>query len=94
MGKIFEKIYREVGKIPKGTTATYGEIAGKVGTSPKIVGFALHKNPDPKNVPCHRVVFKNGSLAPGYIFGGEKAQKERLLKEGVIFKKEKVVFTS
>lgn len=85
MGKIFERIYDEVRKIPKGKVATYGEIAGKAGTTPRIVGFALHGNPDPKNIPCHRVVFKDGSLSPGYVFGGIGKQKELLRKEGVLF---------
>ncbi len=85
MGRIFEKIYEEVKKIPRGKTATYGEIAGKVGTTPRVVGFALHKNPDPKNIPCHRVVFKDGSLSKGYAFGGIKEQRKKLESEGFDF---------
>lgn len=93
MGKIFERIYKEVKKIPCGNVATYGEIAKKAGTSPKVVGFALHQNPDPKNIPCHRVVFRDGSLSKGYVFGGEGKQKQRLEKEGVKFNNEnKVIF--
>lgn len=94
MGKIFERIYNEVKKIPKGKVATYGEIARKVGITPRVVGFALHGNPDPRNIPCHRVVFKDGSLSPGYVFGGSGRQKELLEKEGVGFdKNNKVKFT-
>lgn len=93
MGKIFEKVYGEVKKIPCGRVATYGEIAKKAGTFPKVVGFALHANPDPENIPCHRVVFKDGSLSKGYVFGGEGKQKQRLEKEGIKFNKEnKVTF--
>lgn len=77
----FEKIYLEVKKIKKGETKTYGEIAKKVNTTPKIVGFALHKNPDPENIPCHRVVFKDGSLSNSYAFGGRKAQERKLKEE-------------
>lgn len=88
MEKVFEKIYEEVKKIPRGQTATYGEIAKRVGTTPKVVGFALHQNPDPKNIPCHRVVFKDGSLSPGYVFGGIGKQKELLEKEEVNFNPE------
>lgn len=90
MGKVFERIYEEVKKIPKGKVATYGEIAKKVGTSPKVVGFALHQNPDPKDIPCHRVVFKDGSLSPGYVFGGIGKQKELLLSEGIKFENDRV----
>lgn len=85
MGKVFDRIYQEVKKIPKGETATYGEIAQKAGTTPRVVGFALHRNPDPKKIPCHRVVFKNGSLSKSYVFGGAKKQKEKLAKEGACY---------
>lgn len=89
MGKVFERIYREVKKIPRGQTATYGEVARKAGTTPRVVGFALHANPDPENIPCHRVIFKDGSLSPGYVFGGEGKQKEKLEAEGVKFRVDK-----
>lgn len=82
MGKVFEKIYEEVKKIPKGETRTYGEIARRVGTYPRVVGFALHRNPDPENIPCHRVIFKDGRLSPGYVFGGEGKQRQKLIEEG------------
>ncbi len=85
MGIIFDRIYEQVKKIHKGKVSTYGEIAQKAGTFPRVVGFALNKNPDPKNIPCHRVVFKDGSLSPGYVFGGIGKQKELLQKEGVCF---------
>jgi methylated-DNA-protein-cysteine methyltransferase related protein len=79
--KIFQKIYEEVKKIPEGHTATYGEIARKLGTFPRVVGFALHKNPDPKTIPCHRVVFQDGTCSEGYAFGGKKAQEALLQAE-------------
>ena len=82
MGNVFNRIYEEVRKIPRGKVATYGEIAKRAKTSARIVGFALHKNPDPKNIFCHRVVFKDGSLSSSYAFGGKKAQREKLEKEG------------
>ena len=82
---MFEKIYEEVKKIPKGKTASYGEIAKKVGTTPRVVGFALHKNPDPKNIPCHRVIFRDGSMALGYLFGGPDRQGKKLKSERVCF---------
>ena len=85
MVKTFDKIYGEVKKIPRGKVSTYGEIARKAGTTPRVVGFALHQNPDPKNIPCHRVVFKGGRLSPGYAFGGIDKQKYTLKKEGVNF---------
>lgn len=41
-------------------------------------------------IPCHGVVFADGSLSKNYAFGGLKKQKEKLEKEGVIFKGNKV----
>lgn len=81
--KVFRRVYEEVKKIPAGRVATYGEIAKKLKTSPRVVGFALHKNPTPITVPCHRIVGKNGYLT-GYVYGIE--EKRTLLKnEGVAF---------
>ena len=82
---MFERIYNEVKKIPTGKTKSYGEIAKIIGTSPRVVGFALHRNPDPKNIPCHRVVFKDGNLSKNYAFGGIKAQRAKLLAERLLF---------
>lgn len=50
-----------------------------------MVGYALHANPAEGDIPCHRVVFRDGSLAPGFAFGGPDVQRERLEKEGVPF---------
>lgn len=91
MQKVFERIYREVAKIAKGKTATYGDIALLAGTTPRVVGYALHANPNPKDIPCHRVVFNDGSLAEGYVFGGIGEQKRRLQSEGVSFCGGKVI---
>jgi len=64
---------------------TYGKVAKAIGTrDARRVGQALHANKDP-NTPCHRVVFADGSLAPGYAFGGEKEQRKKLQAEGVKF---------
>ena len=53
-------VYRAVRGIGYGETATYGEIAARVGTSPRAVGQAMARNPTPLVIPCHRVVSKNG----------------------------------
>lgn len=64
---------------------TYGQIAEIIGTrDARRVGHALHANRDPQ-VPCHRVVNKDGRLAPGYAFGGPNEQRNRLIAEGVEF---------
>ena len=85
------EVYKIVSKIPKGKVKTYGEIAKLVGTSPRAVGQILHKNKNPKKVPCHRVVFVNGSLSKNYAFGGIKKQKELLLNEKIKFSKGKAL---
>ena len=83
----FEKIYEEVKKIPKGSVAAYGLIAAKCGNPrwARVVGYALHVNPDPENIPCHRVVTKNGKTSSAFAFGGEDVQKKMLQAEGITF---------
>lgn len=88
-----QKIYRLVAEIPQGRVTTYGEIAKKLNLStPRIVGHYLHQNTDAKKVPCHRVVFADGSLSKSYAFGGLQKQRNLLKKEGVVFRGEKVDF--
>ena len=75
---LFKRVYRVVRKIPKGKVTTYGEIAKALGTKDsRKVGFALHANKDPK-IPCHRVVNKDGRLAPGFAFS-VKSDESRIL---------------
>lgn len=71
-----------VKKIRKGSTRTYGEVATLAGRpkAARAVGAIMRSNTD-KNVPCHRVVAKNG--IGGY--NGLRGEKERLLKtEGAL----------
>lgn len=49
--------------------------------SPRIVGKALHNNPDSKSIQCHRVVNSRGMVAESFAFGGASAQKGLLEKE-------------
>ncbi|QQG41749.1 MAG: MGMT family protein [Candidatus Woesebacteria bacterium] len=82
----FERVYQVVRKIPAGRVMTYGQIADAIGTrDARRVGQALHANKNSSDVPCHRVVNKDGRLAPGYTFGGPNEQKSRLLSEEVKF---------
>lgn len=86
----FEAVYRVVCKIPKGRVATYGQIAYMVGNphASRAVGYALHSNPQPDVIPCHRVVNKMGRLAPAFAFGGVEVQRKMLEKEGVFVSEE------
>lgn len=82
----FERVYQIVRKIPAGKVMTYGGVADVIGTKDaRRVGQALHANKDSSDVPCHRVVNKDGRVALGYAFGGPNEQKNRLLSEGVRF---------
>lgn len=79
------RIYEAVKQIPRGFVATYSQVAEAAGDAKmaRAVGNALHRNPDPAQIPCNRVVNARGELAARYAFGGEKKQEERLRAEGV-----------
>ncbi len=79
-------VYELVSLIPSGKVLTYGQIAKFLKVkSVRFIGYLLHQNPDPKNIPCHRVVFSDGSLSKSYVFGGRDSQERKLIKEGVKF---------
>lgn len=82
----FKKVYEYLKKVPKGKVVTYGQIAQGIGAPrcARQVGFALHCNPQPYDIPCHRVVNRFGGLAPAFAFGGLDEQKRMLEEEGVV----------
>lgn len=84
----FERVYAMVEQIPEGMVATYGQIAKLIGAprNARYVGFALHSNPRPGIIPCHRVVFADGRITDGFAFGGPDAQRALLEQEGVGFR--------
>ncbi len=89
----FEQVYEVVKQIPYGKVLTYGDIARILG-NPKAsrqVGWALHVNPDPANIPCYRVVDRFGRVSNAFAFGGKNAQRELLEKEGIIFDQKECV---
>ena len=83
----FEKVYAAVRLIPEGSVASYGQIAAAIGNKrlSRVVGYALHVNPEPGIIPCHRVVTKEGRISPAFAFGGENQQIALLEAEGVEF---------
>ena len=83
----FEKIYEVVKSIPEGKVATYGQVAFLEGNPrwARVVGYALHVNPEPGVIPCHRVVNRDGKVATGFVFGGEGVQRQLLETEGIVF---------
>ena len=84
-GSTFELIYAVVRRIPRGRVASYGQVAALAGNPrwARVVGFALHVNPEPGTIPCHRVVTKEGRVSPAFAFGGENMQIKLLRDEGV-----------
>lgn len=87
-----EDVYKIVKTIPKGKVASYGWVGKQLGSVrlARAVGNALHKNPF-DDIPCHRVVSSQGKLAPNFGKGGWRAQKERLMGEGIKFVAERMV---
>lgn len=87
MRSVFEKIYDTVKKIPYGKVATYGQIALLSGNPrwARVVGYALHSNPNPNEIPCYRVVNRNGEVSSSFVFGGGEAQRQLLQMEGIEF---------
>ena len=83
----FEKIYAQVRRLPRGKVATYGQIAARAGNPhwSQIVGYALHGNPEPGGIPCHRVVNRFGKTAAAFAFGGGNRQRQLLEQEGITF---------
>lgn len=84
-GADFERrVWNELLAIPYGHTATYAEIAARVGQprAARAVGMANSLNPIAIIVPCHRVVGANGSLT-GYAAGTETKSRLLELEAGV-----------
>jgi methylated-DNA-[protein]-cysteine S-methyltransferase len=78
-GNEFEqRVWAALREIPYGETASYGEIAERIGApgAARAVGVANARNPIAIIVPCHRVIGAGGSLT-GY--GGGLPRKQRLL---------------
>jgi methylated-DNA-[protein]-cysteine S-methyltransferase len=73
-----QSVWKALEQIPYGTTASYGEIAKRIGKpkASRAVGMANNKNPLPVFIPCHRVIGADGKLV-GYGAGLDK--KEFLL---------------
>lgn len=84
---VFEKIYEVVKRIPQGRVATYGQVALAAGNPrwARVVGYALHSNPDPTSIPCYRVVNRDGKVSDAFVFGGANIQVELLKADGVGF---------
>jgi methylated-DNA-[protein]-cysteine S-methyltransferase len=81
------RVWEQLARIPHGETASYGEIAGRLGmtnAASRAVGLANGRNPIPIVVPCHRVIGANGTLT-GYAGGLERKQQLLELEQDALF---------
>jgi methylated-DNA-[protein]-cysteine S-methyltransferase len=73
------RVLEQTARIPYGAVSTYGEVARRAGSAraARAAGNALHDNPIPIVVPCHRVVPAGGGIGK---YGGSEWRKEYLLR--------------
>ena len=86
MSETFERIYAIARQVPFGCVTTYGQIARLAGNPrmSRIVGCAMHTAP--ADVPCHRIVNRNGKLCDAFQPLGRETHRLLLEMEGVPFK--------
>jgi len=65
-----KKVWREMCRVPFGTTISYGELARRTGSSPRAVGGAVGANPIALMMPCHRIIAADGSIG-GFAYGAD-----------------------
>ena len=81
------RVWAQLAQIGYGETASYGEIAGRLGmtnAASRAVGLANGRNPIPIVVPCHRVIGANGTLT-GYAGGLPRKQQLLELEQDALF---------
>jgi methylated-DNA-[protein]-cysteine S-methyltransferase len=81
------RVWDELLGIGYGETASYGQIAGRLGmtnAASRAVGLANGRNPIPVVIPCHRVIGANGTLT-GYAGGIERKQILLSLEQEALF---------
>lgn len=81
----YQTVYALARQIPRGRVATYGQLAFLAGSprASRVVGGAMRRCPAGAGVPCHRVVGRDGRLAPEGAFGPLDEQRLLLEAEGV-----------
>jgi len=84
---LYERIYRIVGRIPRGRVATYGQVAKLAGLAnhARQVGYAMHALGSDSGVPWHRVLNRLGEISERSVAGSEPVQRALLEVEGVAF---------
>ena len=82
-----QRVWKELLEVGYGETATYGEVARRIGrtnAASRAVGLANGSNPIPVVIPCHRVIGANGTLT-GYAGGIERKQLLLSLEQDALF---------
>ncbi len=81
-----KKVWKALLSIPKGETRTYAWVARQIGVPKAVraVGSAVGKNPFAPQVPCHRVIRKDGSLGSYSGPGGVRKKQKLLRQEGCL----------
>lgn len=84
-GDINQRIWHVVTMIPRGTVATYGDVAQQAGMpgAARRVGRALRELPRGSKIPWHRVINAQGKIAVPTGNPARQTQRRRLLAEGV-----------
>lgn len=88
---LYPRIYQLVKQVPAGRVTTYGDLARAVGTTARVVGFAMAALPDGHDVPWQRVINSMGEVSRRS--DGERTDFQRMLleKEGVRFNEQQRV---
>ncbi|MDD5331668.1 MAG: MGMT family protein [Candidatus Nanoarchaeia archaeon] len=77
-----EDVFRLLKQVPYGKVTTYGDLAKKLNSKAfRVIGVIMHRNKDPENIPCFKVVKSNGEVG-GYASGVDEKIR-RLNKEGI-----------
>lgn len=89
----YRRVYAVVARIPSGCVTTYGAIAAYLGlkSSARMVGYALNGVAGDMEIPCHRVVNRNGELSGKHHFATPTLMRDLLESEGIGFEGEAVV---
>jgi len=84
LGEFEERVLRETMKVPYGKLVSYGSLAAAAGSlrAARAAGNAMRRNPIPIVVPCHRVVYADGTIG-GYS-GGLDLKRRLLALEGIV----------
>jgi methylated-DNA-protein-cysteine methyltransferase-like protein len=85
--QIRDRVYSIVASIPNGYVTTYGDIAKAAGIprGARRVGWLVHDPPEELELPCHRIVNRDGRLSGGWAFGHPAVMRAMLEAEGITF---------